>query len=74
MPGEIAEIKIDRDLCIGASVCIDIAPDVFELDDQQKAVVVDINAAPEAQLREAAEGCPMLAIILLDKNGKQLFP
>ena len=39
------EITVDRALCIGSGDCVDTAPDVFQLDDEDKAVVVDPDGA-----------------------------
>ncbi|MCX7845225.1 MAG: ferredoxin, partial [Dictyoglomaceae bacterium] len=33
--------KIDRDLCIGCGVCASLCPDVFEIDDEGKARVLE---------------------------------
>lgn len=70
----IGKIVVDRDLCIGASSCIPPAPEVFELDDESKAIVLDPNAADDDALMMAAQSCPTKAIILFDKEGKQVFP
>jgi ferredoxin len=67
-------IHVDRDLCIGAGSCVQIAPAVFQLDDEHKAIVLDPNGADEDTIFEAAESCPTLAITLEDENGKQLYP
>lgn len=68
-------MKIDRDLCIGAATCIAIAPKAWALDDEAKAIVLD-TASDETDetLIEAAKGCPVMAIIITDKNGKQIYP
>ena len=69
------KIEIDRTLCIGAAVCTGVAPGVFEIDAEQKAVVKDPTAADEATILEAAEGCPTKAIIVVDEEtGEQLYP
>ena len=39
-------VNVDRALCIGSGDCVDTAPDVFQLDDEDKAVVVDPDGAP----------------------------
>jgi len=67
-------IRVDRDLCITAGSCVEIAPKVFQIDDERKAYVVDPNGADEDTIFEAAESCPTSAIILEDENGKQLYP
>ncbi len=66
--------KVDRDLCIGSAMCVATAPDVFELDDEGLSRVVDEGAADEETLRQAAEGCPVQAVILEDDEGNQIYP
>mgnify|MGYP006294785897 CR=1 FL=1 len=66
--------KVDRDLCIGSAMCVATAPDVFELDDEGLSRVVDEGAADEDTLRQAAEGCPVQAVILEDDEGNQIYP
>jgi ferredoxin len=67
-------IQVDRDLCITAGSCVEIAPEVFQIDDEHKAYVVDPDGADEDTIWEAAESCPTFAIILEDEDGKQLYP
>jgi len=71
---KIAKIIVDRDLCIGAASCVAIAPGVFALDDENKAYVVDENGADQETILLAAQSCPTQAIILLDKDGNQIYP
>jgi len=68
------KVKADRELCIGVSNCVAIAPTVFELDDQNKVVVLDPGSVDEETLMEAAKSCPENAIILEDEEGNQLYP
>ena len=68
------KVKIDRDLCIGVSNCVAIAPTVFKLDDENKAVVLDPSSVDDDALLEAAESCPENAIIIEDDEGNQLYP
>jgi len=65
---------VDRELCIGVSNCVAIAPTVFELDDENKAVVLDPTSVNEQVILEAAESCPQDAIIVEDDEGNQLYP
>lgn len=67
-------IEVKRDLCIGAASCIAVAPGVFELDSEMKAIVKDQKGADPATLLEAARACPTIAIFLYDDDGKQVFP
>ena len=68
------KVKIDRDLCIGLGNCVAIAPSVFTLDKENKAVVIDSHTIDDKTLFEAAESCPVKAIIIEDNAGKQLYP
>lgn len=67
-------IEIKRDICIGAATCLAIAPDVFELDDELKAVVKNPQGANHDTILEAAQSCPTLAIYIYDDADKQIFP
>jgi len=68
------KVKVDRELCSGVSNCVAIAPTVFKLDDENKAVVLDPGSVDEGTLMEAAESCPENAIIVEDDEGNQLYP
>ncbi|MEK7181064.1 MAG: ferredoxin [Patescibacteria group bacterium] len=71
---KIGKIVVDRDLCIGAASCIAVSSTTFELDNENKAIVIGGDAVDDATLIMAAESCPTKAIILFDKEGKQVFP
>jgi len=68
------KVKIDRDLCIGVSNCVAIAPTVFKLDEKNKAIVLDPSSVDDDTLSEAAESCPENAVIIEDDEGNQLYP
>ncbi len=65
---------VDRDVCIGAAMCVATAPDVFELGGDGLARVTDSGDVSDEILHEAAEGCPVQAIILEDDEGQQIYP
>lgn len=68
-------MRIDRNLCIGAATCVAIAPKAWTLDDEAKAIILDTASEESDQtLLDAAKGCPVMAIILTDETGKQVFP
>lgn len=71
---KISMIKVDRDLCIGASPCVAVSAETFQLDDENKAIVLDANAADDDTLTMAAQSCPTGAILLFDEDGKQVYP
>jgi ferredoxin len=66
-------IDVDRALCIGSGDCVDTAPDVFQLDSEDKAVVVDPDGAAQDLVLEAAGNCPVTAVFVVDESG-DLFP
>jgi ferredoxin len=67
-------VEIDRHLCFGFGDCVDTLPDVFELDDEDKARLIDPDAASVDEIAEAAQNCPVDAIIVTDEQGNQLYP
>jgi ferredoxin len=68
------KVRVDRDLCTGMTFCIGVAPNVFELDEEGKAVVLDVSSVDDETLLEAARSCPLDAIILEDDEGNQVHP
>ncbi len=68
------KIKVDRDTCVGIGNCVAVAPTVFQLDTERKAVVLDPNSVGEDKIMNAAESCPVSAIIVEDDNGRQVYP
>lgn len=71
---KIGKIVVDRNLCIGAASCIAVAPGVFELDVENKAVVHNEKGADDETILLSAQSCPTRAIILFDEEGKQIYP
>ncbi len=78
MAGELSQknqirIDVDRALCIGSGDCVDTAPEVFQLDAEDKARVIDPDGAPTDVVIEAAGNCPVTAIFVYDESG-ELYP
>ena len=67
-------VKINRDLCVGLGNCVALAPSVFELDEEDKAVVLESASVDDDALLEAAESCPYDAIIISDDEDNQVYP
>jgi ferredoxin len=59
-------VDVDRDLCESNAVCVGIAADIFELDDEDLAVVTveEIPKDREADVRQAVQLCPKIALTL----------
>ncbi|MBI3964008.1 MAG: ferredoxin [Chloroflexi bacterium] len=73
--GHRIRLRVDQSSCVSSSLCVYTAPGVFELDASGRATVVDLHAASMEQIREAAEGCPVSAIILEDADtGEPILP
>ncbi len=68
------KVRVDRELCIGVSNCVAVAPSVFQLDKENKAIVLDPNSVDDEMLMTAASSCPVKAIILEDEKGNQVWP
>ena len=70
-------IEVIRKKCIGDGSCCDVAPYVFDMDDDACAIVLDppLRPTPDEKILRAAKVCPVDAIILREKaTGKQLVP
>lgn len=55
---------IDQDTCIGCGLCPSIAPEVYEMGDDDKAHAIeeDVPVSEESSAVEAADSCPVSAI------------
>jgi ferredoxin len=73
-PLKISRVVVDRDACIGAAPCVTIAPGVFQLDEDNKAYIVDQDGADAETIMLAAQSCPVQAIIVFDDRGHQIYP
>lgn len=85
---KIGKTVVDRNLCIGAASCLAVAPSLYELDGENKAILklkADVkNSGPagRADLADAgltdeviinsAKSCPTRAIILSDEAGQPI--
>lgn len=64
-------IEIDGSACAAHGDCVDLAPEVFQLDDVARV----IGTATDDLLLEAAEACPSAAIRIVDqRTNEQVYP
>jgi ferredoxin len=69
------KITIDRNKCRGVRNCASIAPDVFDIDGEFKAVILDPKGDSDETILKAAKFCPVQAILLdNEESGKRIFP
>jgi ferredoxin len=60
------EIRVDRALCEANAVCCGLAPDVFELDDDERLVIApNLPAARVGRISLAVARCPKNALELV---------
>jgi len=53
---------VDKEECTSCNVCVDTVPTVFQMDDDNKAEVIDANGASESEIQEAIDVCPAACI------------
>jgi ferredoxin len=61
----VYEIVIDRSLCSGFGTCVELAPEVFELDSGGTASV-HVGRSNDPAVLDAASACPMAAIQVIE--------
>ncbi|PXW35449.1 UNVERIFIED_CONTAM: ferredoxin [Williamsia faeni] len=58
------KIKADFDLCESNGVCVGMAPDVFDLDDDDYLVILkeDVPEERREEMRQVVSSCPKSAL------------
>jgi len=68
-------IKIDRDTCIGSGNCTKVAPEVFELDEEQVVTFVEETGRIDRErLLESVRVCPVYALLAQNQQGENEAP
>ena len=64
----VVRVKVDLDRCEGNAVCLGIAPELFDLDDEDYAVVKTDPIPPgqEDLAEQAIDECPRAALLRAD--------
>ena len=69
------KVRVIRDKCIGAASCVAIAPKVFQMDKENKAIVLSQDGNTDDEKLLAAQSCPTGAIVVIDEEtGEQIWP
>lgn len=67
-------VRIDRSACIGSGSCVNVAPELLELDERQCVTFTQDAATIEPdRIIEACEVCPVEALFVFDDE-KQIVP
>ncbi|GAA3858183.1 ferredoxin [Saccharothrix violaceirubra] len=67
-------VEVDRSRCLGTGMCTNVAPDRFTRQEDGSAVPVDGRVEPGNGVLDAAESCPVEAILVRDSDGSVLAP
>lgn len=78
-------VSVDQDLCMGAESCVNVAPEVFSLDENQLGrrtgteplgmIDVEAGTVDSEKIIRAAKSCPYQAIRVRDtRTDEQLSP
>lgn len=69
------KVQVVRHLCIGAASCVAVSPDTFQMDNENKAIILEASKDLPDNILMAAQSCPTKAIIITDtETGKQVWP
>ena len=62
------KVAVDRDLCEGHARCVEAAPAVFEIDDDDEMHILNENPGEEQRrgIEAAVANCPRQALSLKD--------
>lgn len=58
----MAKISVDEEKCVGCGLCVNLCPDAFEMDDNNKSTVKKGAEKHLECAKEAAGSCPTQAI------------
>ena len=61
------KVKADFDLCESNAICVGLAPDVFEVDDDDYLQILDDEVTDEnrARIEQAVASCPKAALSIV---------
>ncbi|MDA0746836.1 MAG: ferredoxin [bacterium] len=71
--GELT-VRIDRTKCAAFKDCLGIAPEAFELGEDEIVRFLHPETVDATQLVEACAVCPVQALLVFNQDGKQVVP
>ena len=72
--GQSVHIKVDYDKCVGSRICVAIAPNVFQLNQDGQATIANPRGETLDIIRMAAESCPVVAIVVEATDAAESAP
>jgi 3-phenylpropionate/trans-cinnamate dioxygenase ferredoxin reductase subunit len=62
------QVRANMRLCDGFANCVAAAPDLFDLDDDDKVIVLkrEVNGTERSRVEEAIRSCPVSALSIGD--------
>jgi len=68
-------VRVDRKKCLSFGKCVGAVPELYILDEKQLcSFKKDVKKVNTKNLMESYYLCPVGAIYIYDKNGKQIIP
>ena len=68
-------VRIDRRICVGFETCIDVAPELFVLDEEGIATFASDPGGVLAELvLESCGSCPVDALEVVSGSGERVIP
>ena len=60
----IGQVAVDYDLCEANGICVGIAPETFDLDDDDNLHLLrtDVTTKDESRIEQAVDSCPRNAL------------
>ncbi|MCC6477211.1 ferredoxin [bacterium] len=69
------KITIDKNKCVGSTICTMEAPEIFALGAEFQSHVIDPDSNEDELILHAAQSCPMNAIIVTERETeKRVWP
>jgi ferredoxin len=64
----VIQVHANVRICEGFANCLMAAPDLFDLDDDDKVVILqgELDASERARVEEAIRSCPVSALTMAD--------
>jgi ferredoxin len=64
----VIQVRANVRICEGFANCVTAAPDLFDIDDDDRVIVLqaDLDATERARVEEAIRSCPVAALTIAD--------